>query len=311
MQVVGAALALNITYILNWILLDLYIHFSKVCPKTWILPDRRSVSNIHEYMRIGFAGAMMLCFEWWAFELLAIFAGYLGVNALAAEVIIINIVAFVFMLPLGISFASSCLVGNYIGARNIALAKRFANLTIIFNVVCTVVVIIFFYIFKGQLARLFTTEPEVVAIVDEVLWIICIYIFFDTIHGVQSGIIRGLGRQAYGSLYTLLCYYVFGMPLALIFAFTFEMGVAGLWIGFTIASCCLDVGFYFIITCCDWKKVGEMTAARMEAEERKRLAEVSKNQNLTEVEKKNIILTPNSQRRRLQEVMEHAGKRNY
>jgi len=58
---------------------------------------------------------MMLCFEWWAFELLAIFSGYLGVIALAAEVVIINLVTFIFMLPLGISYAASSLVGNAIG----------------------------------------------------------------------------------------------------------------------------------------------------------------------------------------------------
>ena len=57
----------------------------------------------------------MLCFEWWAFEFLAIFSGYISVASLAAEVIIINIVAFIFMMPLGISFAASSLTGFYIG----------------------------------------------------------------------------------------------------------------------------------------------------------------------------------------------------
>lgn len=57
----------------------------------------------------------MLCFEWWAFEFLAIFSGYISVAALAAEVVIINLVAFIFMMPLGISFAASSLVGYYVG----------------------------------------------------------------------------------------------------------------------------------------------------------------------------------------------------
>lgn len=57
----------------------------------------------------------MLCFEWWAFEFLAILSGYMGVAQLAAEVIIINIVATIFMLPLGVSFAASALTGNFIG----------------------------------------------------------------------------------------------------------------------------------------------------------------------------------------------------
>ena len=50
--------------------------------------------------------------------------------------------------------------------------------------------------------------------------ILLLYIFFDTIHGVQSGIIRGLGLQVYGSIYTLICYYLIGLPFALWLAFS-------------------------------------------------------------------------------------------
>lgn len=49
---------------------------------------------------------------------------------------------------------------------------------------CTLVVIIIFVTLKEDIARLFTTEQRVVDIIDKVLWILCIYIFFDTIHGV-------------------------------------------------------------------------------------------------------------------------------
>jgi multidrug resistance protein, MATE family len=77
--------------------------------------DWRVVRDLGSYLRIGVNGMLMLCFEWWAFELLAIFSGLLGVESLAAEVVIINMVTFIFMLPLGISYAASALVGNYLG----------------------------------------------------------------------------------------------------------------------------------------------------------------------------------------------------
>jgi len=34
---------------------------------------------------------------------------------------------------------------------------------------------------------------DVINIIEDLAWVLAIYIFFDTIHGVQSGIIRGLG----------------------------------------------------------------------------------------------------------------------
>jgi len=79
------------------------------------------------------------------------------------------------------------------------------------------------------------------------MYVLLVYIFFDTIHGVQSGIIRGLGRQSYGSIYTMICYYVLGLPIAAVFAFKLDMSIKGLWLGMTLGCIILDAGFWAII----------------------------------------------------------------
>lgn len=94
-------------------------------------------------------------------------------------------------------------------------------------------------------------------IINDIIYVLFLYIFFDTIHGVQSGIIRGLGLQFAGSMYTLACYYPLGMTLALVFAFKLEMGVKGLWLGFSICCIILDLGFWAIIACPSWEKIAE------------------------------------------------------
>ena len=103
-----------------------------------------------------------------------------------------------------------------------------------------------------------------IEIIHMTLWTLLIYIWFDTIHGVQSGIIRGLGLQAWGFMYTLFCYYIIGMPLALVLAFTAEMGIVGLWLGYSIACIILDIGFALIITCPDWSAIGDKMRQRLE-----------------------------------------------
>eukprot|EP00347_Sterkiella_histriomuscorum_P002719 403367069 len=263
--IVGAAMATNITFIVNLVLIDLFMYKSIKFQYTRAPFFNKSVfEEWREYLRIGIPGAFMLCFEWWAFEFLAIFSGYISVAALAAEVVIINIVSFIFMMPLGISFAASSLVGYYVGQGNIKKAKRFANVIMLLNVLLTIIVLAIIIVFNEGISRLFTNDQEVVEIVNRVLWIIIIYIFFDTIHGVQSGIIKGLGKQSYSSVFLLICYYCFGMPLALFFAFKIQMGVSGLWLGFTIASMILDLGFYFIINCTSWQTAGKAMRGKSE-----------------------------------------------
>lgn len=142
MRDVGAALATDITYILNMIIIDIVCWRSERYKDTWSLPDRRLFSNMCHYIKVGIPGACMLCFEWWCFELLAIFSGLMSVQALAAEVIIVNFVSFIFMIPLGISYSASSLTGVFLGLEFIPQAKRFARLTIVFDILLTIIVII-------------------------------------------------------------------------------------------------------------------------------------------------------------------------
>ena len=167
MKEVGAALATNITYILNMIISDLAIRKSEDFKDIIIFYDKSifDFKALCVYLKIGVPGMLMLCFEWWAFELLAIFTGLIGVNDLAAEVVIINMVSFIFMLPLGISYSASALTGTYLGEDNIKLAKRFAYLTIVFDAIITSIICILLVVYSVEISELFTKEEEVIKII--------------------------------------------------------------------------------------------------------------------------------------------------
>lgn len=255
---VGAAIATNITYLLNMIIIDIVCMRKESLKETHQgIPDKRAFENLWHYLAIGIPGACMLCFEWWCFELLAIFSGLMSVEALAAEVIVVNIVTLIFMVPLGTGYAASAFTGFYLGRRKIDQAKKYSRITILFDIVITTVIILILWSCHDGISNLFTKEAKTVFIVNDVIGILLLYIFFDTIHGVQSGIIRGLGLQVWGSIYTLICYYLIGLPLALWLAFSREKGVYGLWLGFSIACIILDTGFLMIIECPDWWKISD------------------------------------------------------
>jgi len=162
----GAALATNITYILNMVIADICVRYwkDKMFPDMVFFYDLSVFKDIPKYLRIGVPGMLMLCFEWWAFEILALFTGLLGVDELAAEVVIINLISFIFMLPLGISYSASALTGNYIGEGKIDLAKKFAKMSVIFDICCTTVIVVLLAIFKDAVTSLFTSEPKVIKI---------------------------------------------------------------------------------------------------------------------------------------------------
>ena len=252
----GAALATNITYIGNYVLTDMWCRRTPEISKTMVpFLSRNSCMNLWTNFRLGLPGAFMTCFEWWCFEILTLFTGLMGVSEIAAEVVVVNIVTFVFMVPLGTSFAASALTGNNLGEGKIDVAKKQAALCFVFNTTITIIIIVLLGIYKDGISNLFTTEHHVVEITRDCMWVIMIYIFFDTIHGVQAGVIRGIGKQLIGAGLTILCYWIIGIPLALLFAFYYEGGVAGLWFGMTLACIILDIALQAVISCTSWENV--------------------------------------------------------
>jgi multidrug resistance protein, MATE family len=148
------------------VIADLLVRFNENFKRTRQTSSYTSIfRNWSSYLKIGIPSAFMVCFEWWAFEILVVFSGYISIPALASEVIIVNIVSFVFMMPLGISYAASSLTGYYVGQGKVKLAKRFALLTIVLNMILSTFIILLMSLYKIFLAQLFSEDPEIIKIV--------------------------------------------------------------------------------------------------------------------------------------------------
>lgn len=143
--VTGAALAACITYWTNLIVVSLILTYGKeiVPNQAWHLPNVDSLKDWWKYLRYGVPSCLMMCLEWWSFEALTVFAGWLRVEQLAANVIFVSLINFLFNFALGISYAVANLVGNSLGQRKPKKAKRYFNasvwLVLVFGVIMLIV----------------------------------------------------------------------------------------------------------------------------------------------------------------------------
>ena len=104
----------------------------------------------------------MICFEWWAFEVLSIEASYLGNQALAAQSITLNTGALFYQVSSGVGVAVSTRVGNNLGAGKAKLAQLSAHVGI--GVAAIVSLIIFFlYIYiHSWWGLVYTSDPKLI-----------------------------------------------------------------------------------------------------------------------------------------------------
>jgi hypothetical protein len=71
-------------------------------------------------------------------------------------------------------------------------------------------------------------------------------------------------------------YYLIGIPIGIYLAFTWKMGLHGLWIGLTISLVyCSLIGTYLCLKT-DWDHEAEKVRLRLESEDRLRKAEMNK-----------------------------------
>ncbi|OMO59742.1 Multi antimicrobial extrusion protein [Corchorus olitorius] len=74
---VGGALAVSISNWLNVIFLALYMTFSHTCAKTRVPVSMELFKGINEFFRFAIPSAVMICLEWWSYELMVLLSGLL------------------------------------------------------------------------------------------------------------------------------------------------------------------------------------------------------------------------------------------
>jgi multidrug resistance protein, MATE family len=106
---VGAPLATTITNFLIPILTILYVAYvdGGAAYGGWVWKEALDMQQILIFVKLGIPGVLMLCSEWWAYEVVALAAGVLGDTTLAAQSVIINTASLFFMNSIGAAIATT------------------------------------------------------------------------------------------------------------------------------------------------------------------------------------------------------------
>jgi MATE family multidrug resistance protein len=95
----------------------------------------------------------------------------------------------------------------------------------------------------GPTTRWLTNDERVIEQCIKVLPVIATFQLFDSMATTLNGTLRGLGGQGVGSLVTMFCYYIIGMPISFAAAFWLHWEIIGLWTGIAVALCLQVIHF--------------------------------------------------------------------
>jgi MATE family multidrug resistance protein len=199
-------------------------------------PAPRDRAAEAEQRRIGLGAGASNFFETAAFSSMNVIAGWVGALAVAAWAIVLNIVAIVFMAPLGLAAATAVRVGSAYGARNAqALSRRamaaFA-VTAVFGIVASLAV----WPSARLLASAYTRDPATIALAGPALALAGLFLAADALQVVIAQALRAMGDVWVPTFTHLMSYVVFMAPLAWWLAIPLEMGLIGIVLAVAAAS---------------------------------------------------------------------------
>jgi MATE family multidrug resistance protein len=194
-------------------------------------PEVLHTAPLRRMLAIGAPIGVHMQLEFGVFGAVGLLMGRLGTDAVAAHQVALNLASLTFMVPLGVSAAATVLVGRAVGRGNPEEVRAAALSALLLGVGFMCGTALLFLTIPELFARIYSRDPAVIALAATLIPLAGVFQVFDGIQAVSAGILRGVADTRYPMLVGLIGFWLVGLPLSLVLAFSFDFGPPGLWWG--------------------------------------------------------------------------------
>jgi len=200
-----------------------------------------------ELLHIGVPSSLQIGMEAGAFAVSGIIIGTIGAVAQAAHQIALSCASFTFMVSMGLAQAGSIRVSNAFGRKDRLMINVIGRSTLLTALCYGILCAIIFSVFRYQLPVFFNNNFAVIELAALLLLYAAIFQISDSTQAIGAGLLRGIKDVKIPTLLVIIAYWVVGIPVGYLLAFTFKMGAPGIWLGLitglTLASVFLMIRF--------------------------------------------------------------------
>lgn len=174
-----------------------------------------------------------------------------GAHATAAYGAVNQVTNYIQFPAISISIAASIFAAQAIGAGKAELLSRVTRVAMSINFLFTGSLIILAYLFSKYLVAMFITDPSVIKLTQQLLFIVLWSIIFFGASAIFASIMRASGTVNIPMLINIFA--IVGIEVPAAYYFNSIWGLKGIWMGYALAfvSLCLMQGAYYQWV---WKK---------------------------------------------------------
>ncbi len=197
---------------------------------------RPDTARLKALLQIGWPSGLEFSLELGISTFTTILCARLSTLAVASQQVALDLNAFAYMVPLGMSYAALIRSGQAAGRGELKAVKRAAKATSFVTLSFTACTSAAFCLFPHRLASLYTNDPRVVALAAPLFYISALLVPADALFVIHASSFTGLGDTRTPMWVSIVCNWIIGMPVAYWLAFPLGHGMLGLWTGRAIAS---------------------------------------------------------------------------
>jgi multidrug resistance protein, MATE family len=187
-------------------------------------------------LAVGFAAAVSQAVEAGAFSAMTVIAGRIGADIVAAYQILLNIMALVFMVALGMSAATAVLVSEAVGRNAPADATRAGWTGMGLNAIAMIVCGCLIVAFASQIGRAYTADIALATTIASLMWVCALALTPDGAQVVAASALRARGDNWFPTWSHIAAYALVMPAIGYWLAEHENMGVAGLFLAIFWAS---------------------------------------------------------------------------
>lgn len=194
-----------------------------------------------QFYKLSVPAASQIGLEVFAFNIVTIIAATLTPTDLSAHHIVLNIATATFMVPMGISIATSIRVGSHWGARRYHKAAQVSYLGTGLGAAVMLGFAGLLYSLPQELIGIFTKEAEVIKLGTGIIGLCALFQVVDGIQICAGGALRGMGNAKTSLYANTFGHYVIGLPISMFTCFYLDWHLQGLWTGLALGLCIVAV----------------------------------------------------------------------
>lgn len=178
---------------------------------------------------------------------------HFGSDAVAGYTIAIRIVMFTLLPAWGLSNAAATLVGQNLGANQLARAEQSVWTITKYNLTFMLTIGIFLYAFSLPMVRFFSQDPQVIWYATACLEIVAYGYAFYAIGMSLVQAFNGAGDTMTPTVINFISYWAIQIPFAYVLAIDLEMGPQGVFYAIPLASVLIAIFSFALFKRGQWK----------------------------------------------------------